>query len=199
MVTQTHGDAKCVGWRMGSAKDRIHRGFSFGGPDRRRASVSFLALGAGFVHPAMISDSPGFVRFLGSFGFSAQRVRSCWTDRKAVSRGAYVEPGMAGDGQEGRHRAVCLARRGIGFLRALRSAGCNRFLRVSGSFGISGNSGSFGIEGRFRAVIKRRPCFRRGVVQPSSLAGYRNECKQTQQRRGCAIGAGVNEASTFAR
>ena len=168
---------KCVGWRRGDGSITSSFGDApWGGASVRVAVASGTP---GSFHGAVSSTSPGSVRLLASFGFP---LRGFVLDGRKP-----VNPGHGARRPTGRR--VYLAGRGIGFLRALRSGDARGFLRVLGWFGFSGNSGSIGIEGRLRAIIERRPCLGRGVVQPSSLTGGRNKCKRMQHRRGCAIGA----------
>jgi hypothetical protein len=86
---------QCVGWRMG---DRLHRGVPFGEARQGEALWSHsCGSGAGFVHHAMIADSPGFVRLLGSFGFPPGGFVRTRADCTAVRRGTYADPAWARD------------------------------------------------------------------------------------------------------
>jgi hypothetical protein len=182
---------KCVGWRMGDGLQQ-----ELLSATRDKARVSVARLGAGFIFPAIISDSPGFVRLLGSFGFPVRRVRSCWTDRKAVPQGAYADPGMARDVRRevgGGIERCAWPGEAIGFLRALRSSDSRGFLRVLGSFGFSDNLGSFGNRGVALARSSNAGRAKElGVTQPSSLLRCRNKYKKVaaartpRHRRGCS-------------
>jgi len=118
-------------------------------PTRGKAPASFPWFSAGFVSPDMVSDSPGFLRLLGSFGFSAR------TGSFAANRSF-----SAGGEQEGIERCAWRGEE-FGFLRALWSSDSPGFLRVSGSVGLLGKS-VLSRDG-FRSVIERWPCPRPGV------------------------------------
>ena len=85
-----------------------------------RLSRSGRSLG-GSSHHAMVSNSPGFLRLSGSFGFSLAQVRSCWTDCKG-GPGQHSFRRQRRPDEESRPRRGAGARAGRAPIRALGHA-----------------------------------------------------------------------------
>ena len=78
---------------------------------------------AGSSHHAMLSNSPGFLRLSGSFGFSLAQVRSCWTDCKG-GPGQHSFRRQRRPDEGSRPRRGAGARTGRAPIRALGHAPC---------------------------------------------------------------------------